>query len=109
MSRGDIHVAAARGIYTGEPRPVVIVQDDRFDATASVTVCPLTTNPVDAPLIRIAVEPTAATGIEQLSQIMVDKITTMPRANLRDRLGRLTDADLVRLDRALLVFLGLAE
>jgi mRNA interferase MazF len=87
----------------------VIVQDDRFDATASVTVCPLTTNPVDAPLIRIAVEPTAATGIEQLSQIMVDKITTMPRANLRDRLGRLADADLVRLDRALLVFLGLAQ
>ena len=109
MTRGDIHVAAARGVYTGKPRPVVIVQDDRFDATPSVTVCPLTTNPVDAPLIRIAVEPTAATGIEQLSQIMVDKITTMPRANLRDRLGRLADADLVRLNRALLVFLGLAE
>ena len=109
MSRGDIHVAAARGVYTGKPRPVVIIQDDRFDATASVTVCPLTTNPVDAPLIRIAVEPTAATGIEQLSQIMVDKITTMPRTNLRDRLGRLADADLVRLDRALLVFLGLAQ
>lgn len=109
MRRGDIHVAAAGGNYTGKPRPVVIIQDDRFDATASVTICPLTTNPVDAPLIRIAVEPTAATGIEQLSQIMVDKITTMPRANLRDRLGRLADADLVRLDRALLVFLGLAE
>jgi mRNA interferase MazF len=109
VRRGDIHVTAARGVYTGKPRPVVILQDDRFDATASVTVCPLTTNPVDAPLIRIAVEPTAATGIEQLSQIMVDKITTMPRANLRDRLGRLADADLVRLDRALLVFLGLAQ
>jgi mRNA interferase MazF len=109
VRRGDIHVAAARGVHTGKPRPVVIVQDNRFDATASVTVCPLTTNPVDAPLIRIAVEPTAATGIEQLSQIMVDKITTMPRVNLRDRLGRLADADLVRLDRALLVCLGLAE
>jgi mRNA interferase MazF len=81
VRRGDIHVAATRGVHTGKPRPVVIVQDDRFDATASVTVCPLTINPVDAPLIRIAVEPTAATGIEQLSQIMVDKITTMPRAN----------------------------
>ena len=109
MRRGDIHVAAPRGVDTGKPSPVVVVQDDRFDATASVTVCPLTTNPVDAPLIRIAVEPTAATGIEQLSQIMVDKITTMPRANLRDRLGRLADTDLLRLDRALLVFLGLAQ
>ncbi|EME67359.1 hypothetical protein G352_00702 [Rhodococcus ruber BKS 20-38] len=88
---------------------MVIVQDDRFDSTASVTVCPLTTNPVEAPLVRIAVEPTAGTGIEKPSQIMVDKVTTMPRANVRDRLGRLADADLVRLDRALVVFLGLAD
>ncbi len=109
MRRGDICIAAARGAYSGKPRPVVIVQDDRFDATASVTVCPLTTNPVVAPLTRIAVEPTAATGIEQPSQIMVDKIATMPRVNVREHLGRLSDADLVRLDRALLVFLGLAE
>lgn len=109
MRRGDIHTAAARGVYTGKPRPVVIVQDDRFDATASVTVCPLTSNPVEAPLIRIAVEPTASTGIEQPSKVMVDKIATIPRANLGDHLGRLAHADLIRLDRALVVFLGLAE
>jgi mRNA interferase MazF len=109
VRRGDIYVAAVRGAYTGKPRPVVIVQDDRFDATASVTVCPLTTNPVQAPLTRIVVDPTAATGIEQQSSIMVDKITTMPRGNVRDRLGRITDADVIRLDRALVVFLGLAE
>jgi mRNA interferase MazF len=109
VRRGDICIAAARGIYSGKPRPVVIVQDDRFDATASITVCPLTTNPLDAPLTRIDVEVTAATGIEQPSKIMIDKITTMPRANVRDHLGRLADADLIRLDRALLVFLGLAE
>jgi mRNA interferase MazF len=109
VRRGDICIAAARGTYAGKPRPVVIVQDDRFDATASITVCPLTTNPLDAPLTRIDVEVTAATGIEQPSKIMIDKITTMPRANVRDHLGRLADADLIRLDRALLVFLGLAE
>ena len=109
MRRGDICIAAARGTYTGKPRPVVIVQDDRFDATASITVCPLTTNPLDAPLTRIDLEVTAATGIEQPSKIMIDKITTMPRANVRDHLGRLADADLIRLDRALLVFLGLAD
>lgn len=109
MRRGDIYIAAARGAYTGKPRPVVIVQDDRFDSTASVTVCPLTTNPVEAALVRITVEPTATTGIELPSQIMVDKVTTMPRENVRNHLGRLADADAVRLDRALLVFLGLAE
>lgn len=109
MRRGDICVAAARGSYTGKPRPVVIVQDDRFDATGSVTVCPLTTNPVQAPLTRIAVEPTSTTGIEQPSKIMIDKVTTMPRSGVGDRIGRLEDSDLVRLDRALLVFLGLAD
>jgi mRNA-degrading endonuclease toxin of MazEF toxin-antitoxin module len=70
------------------PRPVVIVQDDRLDVTAAVTICPLTSNPVEAPLTRIAVEPSPGPGIEQSSQIMVDKITTVARANAADRLGR---------------------
>ena len=104
-----MYLAAARGAYTGKPRSVVIVQDDRFDSTTSVTVCPLTTNPVEASIVRIGVEPTDTTGIETPSQVMVDKVTTMPRVNLRDHLGRLADADFVRLDRALLVFLGLAD
>ena len=108
MKRGDIYTAAARGPYTGKPRPVVVIQDDRFDATASVTVCPLTTNPVEAPLTRLAIEPTEITGIEQPSSLMVDKVTTMPRSSLRRQLGRLTDDDVVRLNRALVVFLGLA-
>ena len=90
MRRGDIYVAAVRGAYTGKPRAVVIVQDDRLDATAWVTVCPLTANPVWAPLTRILVEPTAATGIEGRCP-----------GDVRDRLGRITDADVIRLDRAL--------
>jgi len=109
VRRGDIYTAAARGPYTGKPRPVVIVQDDRFDATASVTVCPLTSNPVEAPLTRIDVDPSSVTGLDQPSRVMVDKVTTMPRANLRERLGRLPASDLVRVDRALVVFLGLAD
>lgn len=108
MRRGEVHVAAAQGAYTGKPRPVVIVQDDRFDATASVTVCPLTTNPVDAPLTRITIEPSASNGLERQSRIMIDKVTTMPRAGLGERLGRLHDDDLIRLNRALIVFHGLA-
>ncbi|MFD4265048.1 type II toxin-antitoxin system PemK/MazF family toxin [Rhodococcus sp. NPDC058481] len=109
MRRGDIYTAAARGAYTGKPRPVVIIQDGRFDATASVTICPMTTNPVDAPLIRIAVDPTPTTGIDLPSRIMVDKVSTVPRTSLGERLGRISDDDLVRLDRALIVFLGLAD
>jgi mRNA interferase MazF len=108
VKRGDVYIAAARGAYTGKPRPVVIVQDDRFDATASVTVCPLTTNPVEAPLTRIVVEPSPLNGLDQPSRLMVDKVTTIPRANLVEHLGRLPDADLVVLNRALIVFLGLA-
>ena len=109
LKRGEIYVAAAKGPCTGKPRPVVIVQDDRFDATGSVTVCPFTTNLIEAPLVRLAVEANATTGIDQLSQIMVDKVTTVPRQSMRDRLGRLRDEDVVRPDRALLVFLGLAD
>lgn len=109
MRRGDIRVAAPRGAYTGKPRPVVIMQDDRFDATSSVTVCPLTTTKLDASLLRIPVEATTGTGIGQSSQIMVDKVTTIPRGDVGEHVGRLADADLVRLDRALLTFLGIAD
>ena len=86
----------------------MIVQDDRFDATASVTVCAFTTDPTDAPLFRLLVEPDAINGIRQPSRVMVDKVTTVPKVKLGERIGRLADEDLVRLDRALMVFLGLA-
>jgi mRNA interferase MazF len=82
---------------------VVIVQDDRFDATASVTVCPFTTNPVDAPLVRLLIEPSGDNGLDESSRLMVDKVTTVPRVSLGDRLGRLRDEELVRLNRSLTV------
>jgi mRNA interferase MazF len=107
VSRGEVYLAAARGPYAGKPRPVVVIQDDRFDATASVTVCPLTTNAVEAPLVRIRIDPAAGNGLDQPSSLMVDKLTTMPRANLGLRLGHLADEDMIRLGRALVVFLGL--
>ncbi len=109
MTRGEIYTAAARGPYTGKPRLVVIVQDDRFDATASLTVCPFTTNPLDAPLLRIPVEPSDENGLDRPSSLMVDKVTTVPRSNLGERLGRLGDEHLVQMNRALMVFLGLAS
>lgn len=87
----------------------MIIQDDRFDATASVTVCPLTTTPVEASLMRVPLEPSTLNGLEQPSKLMVDNVTTMPRDGLGEHLGRLPDDDVVRLDRALVVFLGLAE
>lgn len=109
MTRGEIYTAVARGAYTGKPRPVVIIQDDRFDATASVTVCPFTSNPLDAPLVRIRIEPSVDNGLDQSSSLMVDKLTTVPRSGLGERLGRLRDDELVQLNRSLTVFLGLAS
>jgi len=109
LKRGDVYIAAARGAYTGKPRPVVIVQEDRFDATASVTVCPVTTSAVEAPLTRISIEPSTLNGLDQPSRLMVDKVTTVPRASLGERLGRLRDRDLMALNRGLIVFLGLSS
>ncbi len=108
MRRGEVWTAAGGGDYAGRPRPVVIVQDDRFDRTGSVTVCALTTDPTDAPLFRLVVEPSEANGLRATSRLMVDKITTIPRAKLGGRVGRLGDEDMVRLNRAVVIFLGLA-
>jgi len=83
------------------------LQDDRFDALESVTVCAFTTDPTEAPLIRLAVEPDDGNGLRERCSLMVDKITTIPRSKLDERIGRLADDDMVRLSRAALVFLGL--
>ncbi|MCW2544983.1 MAG: hypothetical protein JWM40_2535 [Frankiales bacterium] len=100
--------AAAGSGYVGKPRPVVIVQDDRFDATDSVTLCAFTTDPTEAPLFRIAVEPDEVNGLHEASRLMVDKLTTVPRSKLGERIGQLSEEDMVGLTRAMVVFLGLA-
>ncbi|MCJ7627675.1 MAG: type II toxin-antitoxin system PemK/MazF family toxin [Longimicrobiales bacterium] len=106
MRRGEIWTISGGGKYTGKPRPAVIVQDGRFDATASITVCAFTTDPTDAPLLRILVEPSEKNGLREASRLMVDKITTIPKERVGSMIGHLDDEDLVRMNRAILVFLG---
>lgn len=108
MTRGEIWTVAGGKGYAGKPRPVVILQDDRFDATDSLTICVFTTDPTDAPLFRLPVEPNERNGLRAPCRLMVDKITTVPKTKVGSRVGRLDDADIVRLNRATLVFLGLA-
>ena len=108
MTRGEVWTAAGGKDYAGKPRPVVIVQDDRFNATSSITICAFTTDPTDAPLFRLVVEPSEANGLATVSRLMVDKVTTVAKAKLGRRIGRLADDDMVRLNRALMIFLGLA-
>jgi mRNA interferase MazF len=109
VKRAEIWTAAAGTGYVGKPRPVVIVQDDRFDATDSVTVCAFTTDPTSAPLIRLPVTPDGINGLHEPCSLMVDKITTVPRSRLGEHIGQLGDDDMLRLARSVVVFLGLAS
>ena len=108
MRRGDIWIVSGGKDYAGKRRPVVIVQDDAFDATDSITVCSFTTDPTEAPLFRLPVEPNERNGLRSSSRLMVDKITTVPKSKVGDRIGRLDAEDVVRLNQAVMVFLGLA-
>ena len=105
MRRGDIVTVAAGGGYAGKPRPAVIMQSDDFSTTASVTVCLVTADEIDAPLFRLELAPSARTA---RSWVMADKIMTVRRDKVGRRIGSLPAQDMVRLERALLVFLGLA-
>lgn len=107
IRRGDVWTVAGGADYASKPRPVVIVQDDSFDGTDSITICAFTTVRRDAPLFRLAITPSAANGLRAPSHLMVDKITTIPRSKLGRVVGRLHDDDVVRLNRAITVFLGL--
>ncbi len=107
MKRGEVWTVSGAG-YAGKPRPAVIVQDDRFDATISITVCVFTTDETEAPLFRLPVTPSERNGLRSVSRLMVDKLTTVSKDRLGARIGRLDDEDVVRLNRAILVFLSMA-
>ncbi|TMJ20160.1 MAG: type II toxin-antitoxin system PemK/MazF family toxin [Alphaproteobacteria bacterium] len=109
MKRGEVWSAAGGPDYARKPRPVVIVQDDSFSETASITVCALTTTDIGPAEFRPPIEPDASNGLRHPSWAMADKITTLPRGKLRERLGRLSPADMGQLNRAMMVFLGLAR
>lgn len=107
MNRGEIWTVAG-GVYSSKPRPAVVIQDDRFDAIESVTVCPLTSIDVPAPLLRMRLSADGVSGLAADSFIMIDKPTTVRRSNAVRRIGRLTSTQLVELERLVMVFLGLA-
>jgi mRNA interferase MazF len=108
LRRGEIWTFSGAKDYASKARPAVILQDDGFEFTGSVTICGFTTNETEAPLFRLEVTPNARNGLRAVCRLMVDKITTVPRTKIGMRVGRLDDEDVLRLNQAVLVFLGLA-
>jgi mRNA interferase MazF len=95
--------------YAGKPRPVVIIQSERFEALESVTICGFTGNPTELPHFRVLIEPSKLNGLQLPSRIMVDNILTMRKNRLGHRIGQLEHNDVARLDQAIATFLGLAD
>ena len=107
MRRGEIWTVAGGKDYAGKPRPAVVLQDNHFDATESITVCAITSDPTEAPLFRILIAPSERNGLNTISRLMVDKITTVPKNKLGHRIGHLEAQEMERVNQAILIFLGL--
>lgn len=106
--RGDFVTIAMQGDF-GKPRPALVIQANQFRELSSATVLPITSKLVDAPLLRITIQPSAENGLQKPSQVMVDKAMTVKRDNIGPAFGRI-DADiLVQIERCLAVFLGIAK
>lgn len=106
--RGDLVTVALQGDF-GKPRPALVIQADWFAAHASVTVLPVTSALVEAPLLRITVQPSPDNGLQKPSQVMVDKAMTVQRNKLGPAFGRIDADTLVEVERCLAVFLGLGK
>ncbi|MFT4026715.1 MAG: type II toxin-antitoxin system PemK/MazF family toxin [Novosphingobium sp.] len=107
MKRGEIWTVAGGRGYAGKPRPAVILQADEFDRTDSITTCLLTTVRVDAPDFRIAIAATRASGLREESFAMIDKVSTIERQQIGQRIGHVDPEELAQINTALMVFLGL--
>lgn len=108
MTRGDIVVVATKGAYTSKPRPALVVQDELFNEThASVTLCPISSEVIDAPLFRVGLPANSRTSLQAPSQVMVDKIVSVPREAIGRTVGRCTGAEMDLVDDALRRWLSL--
>lgn len=102
MKRGAIVVVAARGAYTGKPRPAIVVQSDLFNPThASITLCPITSDCVDAPLFRLTLPPGSRTGLRHVSQVMIDKVVSVPRSAITEEIGECDAREIEAVDDGL--------
>jgi mRNA interferase MazF len=109
LKRGSIVVVASRGADAGKPRPALVVQSDLFNPThSSITLCPITSDCVDAPLFRLTLPPGARTGLKSVSQVMVDKIVSVPRAAISAEIGECDSRELEAVEDGLRRWLGLA-
>lgn len=106
--RGDFVSIAVQGDF-GKPRPALVIQADQFNMHASVTVLPVTSTMVAAPLLRISVLPTTENGLQKPSQVMIDKAITIKRDKIGQTIGRVDSNTLVEVERCLAVFLGIAK
>jgi len=104
IRRGDLVTISLRGDY-GKPRPALVIQSDFMTDLESVLLCPVTSDLRDA-LFRVTIEPTPANGLRKLSQIMTDKITTLPREKVSEPFGRLGDEKMKMVNKALLLVIG---
>jgi mRNA interferase MazF len=108
MRRGDLVSIALQG-DSGKPHLALVIQSGLFDGHPSVTLLPVTGELREAPLFRITVQPDAGNGLAKPSQIMVDKLQTVPRGKVGLPFGHIDDASMVATNRALAVFLGFAD
>ncbi len=108
MRRGDLVTVAVQGDF-GKPRPALIVQADAFADHATVTVLLVSSALIDAPLLRLTVQPDAANGLRMPSQIMIDEAMTIMRTKIGEAFGRLDGDAMVEVERRLAVFLGIAK
>ena len=107
MRRGDLVTVAMPGDF-GKPRPALVIQADQFDQSGTLVVLLISGTLIDAPLIRITVQPTAGNGLRKTSQVMVDKVMSVKREKLDLPIGRLEDEKMVSVTRSLALFLGIA-
>lgn len=107
MKRGDIVTISMGGDY-GKPRPALIIQSDLFHDTGSVTILPLTSHLIDAPLIRVQIEVDENNGLKKTSQVMIDKLLTTPREKVGDIIGCIQSGLMLEIERSLALFIGIA-
>lgn len=106
MKYGDLVTIALQGEF-GKPRPALVIQSDLFGEHSTATVLLLTSSIIEAPLLRVTLEPDAENGLQKTSQVMIDKTMTIRREKIGEAFGFANQDMMQNIRRLLAVFLNI--
>lgn len=110
VKRGEIYYADLSpvvGSEQGGVRPVIIIQNDMGNRHSPTVIISAITSQIDKAKLPTHVEISSEEyGLNKDSVVLLEQIRTLDKRRLKEKIGQMTDKDMVKVDKALKISVG---